>query len=1497
LQRLSLPIPLQRLSLPAGVCSSSMSLSSFVAAARHPVWWGGRRGWSVMLGLTVRWGLGALVLAWTVALVAWLTLQWLILPRLDDWRPRIEAQASRALGHPVQIGQIAVHSAGWVPAFVLRDVVLRDARGREALRLPQVSAALSVPSLLGLRLRFEQLLIEDARLEVRRDAAGRWHVAGLDVEASDAALDGDASADWLFEQHEIVVRGGVLRWVDEQRAAPPLRVTDVLLVLRNQGRRHELRLDATPPPDWGQRFSVRALARAPLLGRAGDWQRWTGTLFADLPRADVAQLRRHVTLPVDLQQGEAALRAWVDWDQGLPRTLTLDTALRDVSVRLAQGLEPLAFDRLSARFVAERSATGVKLVVDGLRFDVAAGPSWASSQLAVSWRQTQAMTLAAVGASHPVTGGEFSADRLDLATLAELGERLPVGAGLRSLLRELNPEGTVQPVQASWQGALDAPSHYQVKASVRGLAIAAAPSPEPGGIGRPGWHGADLEITADASGGQADLKLSDGALDLPGVFEQASVPLTHLSTQLTWRIAPTPAPATGDAAPRIELKVINARFDNADARGALNASWHSGAGSGFGKGGRLPGVLELSGNLSEGRATQVARYLPLGIGAETRAWVGQAVQAGELRDVSYRVKGDLWDFPYVNRRDGEFRIAAKVQDVTLAPVPGPSVSASPALGGAAGSAWPAFTGVSGDLVFERDAMQFQGARGRLWGVELAEVQGRIRELSDHALLEIEGQARGPLSDLLRYVNTTPVGGWSGDALTQTSASGPAELKLALNIPLSRTADTQVKASVQLPGNDLRLRPDLPPLPNARGRIEVTQKGVQVSALRSQLAGGEVQIDGGTQPDGSQRFTLAGSASADGLRRLADAGSAARWAQRLQGQAAYRAQVSLHHGQTEWQLASNLVGMAIDLPAPLRKAADISLALRVGSTWQAEPRAAVPAETGTSTAGTELPRNNAAPLREWMRLELGPLQASVVLDRSGPELRVARSALAFNSPMPDPVAGGIAVLTLSRLDLDAWQTVLWPSPAPGAAHAAASAASPASALASTVRGVRPGPAVESAWLPRSVQLNTAELLAGGRRLSGVSLDLQRLGTSGANGATSTAGASSAKGATAAPGEAGWRVQVTADQTAGSVEYLEPRSASSAGRIKARLSRLSLPPADADAVPESVAGLLEQAPVSVPALDIEIDDFELRGHKLGRLAVEAVNRAPTEAGERGEWRLTRLQLANPDARLTATGRWLAGEARRQMALDFTLDIVNGGALLQRFGQGPVLKGVRGQMKGTLGWDGSPLGFDLPSLGGTLGLALAGGQFLKVDAGAARLLGVLSLQALPRRLLLDFRDVFQEGFAFDNITGDVHISRGVASTDNLRLRGLQAVVLMDGSADIARETQDLQVVVLPELNTGSASLAYAAINPAIALGAFLGQWLLSEPLRQASAREFHITGPWDDPKVDRIQRRMLDPLPPLAAAETAQSSQSAVAAAAAAASAAATAAAAATAPASRP
>ena len=144
---------------------------------------------------------------------------------------------------------------------------------------------------------------------------------------------------------------------------------------------------------------------------------------------------------------------------------------------------------------------------------------------------------------------------------------------------------------------------------------------------------------------------------------------------------------------------------------------------------------------------------------------------------------------------------------------------------------------------------------------------------------------------------------------------------------------------------------------------------------------------------------------------------------------------------------------------------------------------------------------------------------------------------------------------------------------------------------------------------------------------------------------------------------------------------------------------------------------------------------------------------------------------------------------------------------------------------------------------------GQFLKVDPGAAKLLGVLSLQSLPRRLALDFRDLFQEGFAFDAIDGDLQIQQGVASTRNLRMRGVQAVVLMEGQANLGQETQDLQVYVVPDVNAGAASLAYAAINPVVGLGTFVAQMLLRKQVAEAGTQAFRITGAWNDPQVTRV------------------------------------------------
>ena len=1348
----------------------------------------------------MQWGAWSLFAAWSLCLVAWLTLHWGILPRLDEWRPRIEAHASQALGAPVQIGRIEVRSSGWVPALELHDVVLRDPRGREALRLPRVAAALYVPSLLALRLRFEQLLIDGARLEVRRDGQGRLHIAGMDVEGEHVG-DGQHAADWFFEQHEFVIRGGTLRWVDEQRAAPPLALTDVQLVLRNRGRTHELRLDATPPAPWGERFKVVAHARQPLLARAGDWQRWRGTVHADLPSAAVSELRRHVDLPFELAQGQGALRAWIEFDQGLPRIATLDFALRDISARLARDLQPLALARASGRLSAERRADGVKLVASGLSLVTAEGQAWPQGQLSLSWKQRQPQRASEVTTLHPVTGGELAIEQLDLSMTAELAERLPLGAGVRRLLAQLSPQGRVSGLNASWQGPLDAPERYQARARVQAMSIAAAAS-EPGRAGRPGWRGADVDFSLNESGGEATLQLKDGALEFPGVFEEPVLPLKRFNAQLQWHVAAAPKP---ELPPQISLRVDGARFENEDLAGEASARWHTGPGTGFGRGERFPGVLELDGKLTRGQGVRVVRYLPLGVGATARDYVQRAVLAGRITQATFRVRGDLKAFPYADGKSGDFRVLGQVQGVTLAYVP-PLPGQEPL--------WPAFSDVSGELLFERAGMEFRNARGRIWGVQLHEVNGGIRDMAHDAVLELEGQARGEAADFLRYVAVSPVAGFTQHALDKATIAGPAELKLALHLPLAHGhAGSTVKGSVQLPGGDVRLRPDLPLFAAARGRVDFTHTGVQVATMQTRLFGGDALIDGGTQPDGSLRFNAIGAATAEGLRAAPELAEHARWTARLQGQSSYRAQLHVVGGQTEFLLTSPLVGFALDLPPPLRKPPEAHWPLRVQTTLLSDPRSAT------------------VPLRDQLRVELGNLlQARYERDLSKPVPQVLRGALAVNAALPDMVPGGQAVIDAVTLDADEWLALKPPASTHGGGvgGAGASVMSPAD------------------YLPRTLQLNAQELAFGGRRLSRVKLGLTHQ-VSGQDEA--------------------WHAQVTADQVQGEIDYREPRGPASAGRIHARLAHLALPKSEV----ATVENLLERAPASVPALDIQVEDFELRGKKLGRLVVEAVNRNASGVESAREWRLSNLSLQTPEGLLSATGQWgyvPGAPQRRRMAMDFTLAIADSGKLLERLGFGHVVRGGKGVLGGHIGWAGSPLDFDIPTLDGRVNIALDGGQFLKADPGVGRLLGVLSLQSLPRRLTLDFRDVFAEGFAFDNVSGDVTLDHGIARTDNLRLKGVQAAVLMDGSADIHRETQDLRVLVVPEINAGAASLAYAAIHPMVGLGTFLGQWLLRGPLAEANTREFRIGGSWDDPKVVQVERKPGEappvvPVPPAAAA----------------------------------
>ncbi len=157
----------------------------------------------------------------------------------------------------------------------------------------------------------------------------------------------------------------------------------------------------------------------------------------------------------------------------------------------------------------------------------------------------------------------------------------------------------------------------------------------------------------------------------------------------------------------------------------------------------------------------------------------------------------------------------------------------------------------------------------------------------------------------------------------------------------------------------------------------------------------------------------------------------------------------------------------------------------------------------------------------------------------------------------------------------------------------------------------------------------------------------------------------------------------------------------------------------------------------------------------------------------------------------------------------------------------------------------------MAGSLRLAADKGQFLKADPGIAKLLNILSLQGLARRLTFDFNDVFAAGFAFDTVRADAVVDHGTATTDDFTMKGVQATVLMSGSADLARETTRLHVKVVPDINAGAASLGVAVINPVIGLATFVAQYLFKDRISQALTFEYNVSGPWSKPAVTKIDR----------------------------------------------
>jgi len=239
------------------------------------------------------------------------------------------------------------------------------------------------------------------------------------------------------------------------------------------------------------------------------------------------------------------------------------------------------------------------------------------------------------------------------------------------------------------------------------------------------------------------------------------------------------------------------------------------------------------------------------------------------------------------------------------------------------------------------------------------------------------------------------------------------------------------------------------------------------------------------------------------------------------------------------------------------------------------------------------------------------------------------------------------------------------------------------------------------------------------------------------------------------------------------------------------------------------------LSIPSINVAVEQFSYRGNQLGRLEIHASQFDK-------DILLNSLRLTNPDGALQMNGKWSASPAQTHIAAKLTVTDI--GKILNRSGYPNTVKNGAGSLDLDMVWPGSPDQFVAASLDGYLNLNLAKGEFSKLDT------------------------VGGKGFEFKTISGVAKIRQGVVTTDNLKVSGALANVNLTGQVDLRRETQNLRASVTPNISTGVSLLGFAG-GPAVGAVVFIANKILRDPLDKLASFEYNVTGTWADPKIDKV------------------------------------------------
>ncbi len=802
--------------------------------------------------------------------------------------------------------------------------------------------------------------------------------------------------------------------------------------------------------------------------------------------------------------------------------------------------------------------------------------------------------------------------------------------------------------------------------------------------------------------------------------------------------------------------------------------------------------LDLVAEIRSERLENMYRYLPHTPKFRIREWLQRAFHGGHIDTGIAVLRGYPDEFPY-RARNGNMQAVVNVSQSIVE----------------YSHRWPVVDNVDAEVFFDNETLTARISRGSVFSAAITEASGAIEDLTTRPkIVLLQGTVKGSEQDLETFTAQSPL---AEDPIikhtNQSLVDGTFELDLDLSIPIKAPA-RQLAMAGALHLQDARLVSDAGKLEleAVHGTVGFTHESVDGRGLTARFAGEPVTLGmsgSKNNPEAPPAFVIAGQSSDAFIieqlsERFPDAADfAAKLGQRMSGATDWQARFIFEQQPAglvqRLEIASDLYGLMLDLPRPLWK-----------PTYSRRPLLL----SKTLLAGTPLVLDYGSGVH--VRLYTGQEQEQSQKREQGQGQRQGQSQdpeqsqsqrqqlekldIVLGEGFPNrPTGPGINLWgSMDALMLEEWRAAL-------DAFAGAADAEPGFFSTATIN---------------------AELQTGLLNLMNQSFQDSNVRASRING--------------------DWRVAVQGALLAGEA-YL-PQHPSPQQRLEVSLEKLALSAFDNNNTAQ------EADPRQLPPMRVEIADFTYGDLQLGAMQLAAVR---TDNGLAFE----EIGFTTQDLTMAGAGLWEKPFNRNRCNFTINLQANKLQRMLDTFGYDNA--GIRaGKTDITIdaGWDGSPHEFSLANMAGSFEIRVTKGRLLEVSPAAGRLFGLLSIQTLPRRLTLDFTDLFGKGLAFDRISGNFNISGGNAYTNNLRLKGPSVDVLISGRTGLIAQDYDQLATVTPQF-ADNLPIASALLGPVgIGVGAFL--YLannvfdgVKDDIDSILSRQYTITGNWYNPKIEKL------------------------------------------------